>query len=100
MEQRPLFLLAAKRLQDPRIKTRAANKAEETRARLQLIKQRLEEARGLAAEQPLESGRLCADILDLYRNYPDFHDDPDLKQLVEQAQQLMDQIAPRREQKR
>jgi hypothetical protein len=104
MEQRPLFLLAAKRLQEPRMKARAT-KEEETRARLQRIKERLEEARRFLAEKPLEpkEARLMyTEILDLYHHYPDFRDDPnpDLKQLVEQAQQVADQLAEKPEQKR
>jgi hypothetical protein len=104
MEQRPLFLLAAKRLQEPRMRARAT-KEEENRVRLQCIKHHLDESRKLVTEKPLEhreAGLICAEILDLYHHFPDFRDDPnpDLKQLVEQAQQLAEQLSENPEQKR
>jgi hypothetical protein len=102
MEQRPLFLLAAKRSQDPRILQRATSPKEETGLRLQRIRERLEDARRLAADKQLpEAARLCTDISDLYHHYPDFRDDPDpaLKQLVAQAEQLLDQVSRQREPK-
>jgi hypothetical protein len=82
-----------------------ASKEEETRVRLQRIRDRLEEARRLLAEKPLEhkqAGLIYTEILDLYHHFPDFRDDPnpDLKQLVEQAQQLAEQLSEKPEQKR
>jgi serine/threonine-protein kinase len=105
IEQRAWFLLAAKRFHELDTSIPAATKEEETKARLQHIKDALEEARRLAAEeqppQSLRSWRICGDILDLYHHYPDFRDsaEPGLKELLEQAQQLMDQLT-RREQNR
>jgi hypothetical protein len=98
-EQRAWFLLAAKRFHELSIAMPAVTKEEEMKARLQHIKDALDEARRLVAEkQPLErqqAGRVCADILDLYRQFPDFRDSPEpaLRELVEQAQQLSDQLA-------
>jgi hypothetical protein len=86
------------------MKTRAT-KEEETRARLQRIKERLEEARRLLAEKPPEHKQarlIYTEIVDLYHHFPDFRADPnpDLKQLVEQAQQLAEQLSEKPEQKR
>jgi hypothetical protein len=83
----------------------ATTKEEETRARLQRIKDALEEAHRLAAEkrpaEALQSWRTCGDIIDLYQDCPDFRNsgEPGLKALLKQAQQLLDQLA-RREQER
>jgi hypothetical protein len=99
MEQRAWFLLAAKRFHELSATMPAVTKEEETKARLQRIKEALDEARRLVAEkQPLarrQAGRICADIFDLYHEFPDFRDSPEpgLKELVEQAQQLSDQLA-------
>jgi predicted Ser/Thr protein kinase len=98
-EQRIWFLLAAKRLHDLSVRVPATTKEEEAKARLQRIKDALDEARKLAADkQPqdyLLARRICGDILDLYQHYPDFRDSPEpgLKMLVERAQQLSDQLA-------
>ena len=87
MEQRPWFLLAAKRLQALKMSTAAAGK-EESNSRRQRVKGLLGEARRLAAEKrPLESQQarlICADIIDLYHD----SSEPGLKELIEQAQRL------------
>jgi hypothetical protein len=99
-------LLAAKQSQELKNRMPAASKEEETKARVQRIKDALQEARRLAAgKQPNESKQawlLCTKILDLYQHYPDFHDspEPDVKNLVEQAQQLADQLRQLPEPKR
>src|SRR5207245_6799997 len=76
LDQRPGFLVAARRLQELKISAPPTSKEEETKARLQRIKDALEEARRLAAEKrPQESRQawfICMDILDLYHHYPDF----------------------------
>jgi hypothetical protein len=98
MDQRPGFLLAAKRLQELKFSAPAGSKKEETEARLQLIKNLLEEARTLAnGKRSAEFQQAilnCANIMDLYQDYPD------VKELVEQARQLREQLIQLAEQKR
>jgi hypothetical protein len=99
MQQRVWFLLAAKRLLELNNSMPATTKEVETKARLQHIKDALDEARRLAAEKRpeeyLHARRICGDILDLYHEYPDFRDSPEpgLKELVQQAAILADQLA-------
>ncbi len=99
VNQRLGFLIAAKRLQELKISAPAVNKEEETKARLQLVKALLDEARMHAAtQQPSESMQargICTEITNLYNDSPD----PSLRAIKEQAQQLRDQLA-RLEQKR
>jgi serine/threonine-protein kinase len=93
-EQRVWFLLAAKRLRELSIHMPVATKEEEAKARVQRIKDALDEARKLAAvNRPQEYTRarsICAEILELYHSSPDLRDSPEpsLKPLVEQAKQL------------
>jgi predicted Ser/Thr protein kinase len=100
MGQRVWLLLAAKRIDELNRSMPAVTKEAVDSARLEHIKDALEAARKLGAEnrQPelLQALRNCGDILDLYHHYPDFRDSPDpgLKQLVEQAQVLRNQLAP------
>jgi hypothetical protein len=99
MDQRPGFLVSTKRLQELKTSAPAVSKEEETKVRLQRIREALAEARKLAAEKPpqdfSQARQICEEILDLYHDYPDFRDstDPDLKQLVAQAQQLADRTS-------
>jgi hypothetical protein len=94
MNQRLGFLIAAKRLQELKMSAPAVNKEEETKARLQLVKALLDEARVHAAtKQPSESMQareICAEIMNLYNDSPD----PSLRAMKEQARQLRDQLAP------
>jgi hypothetical protein len=99
MHQRVWFLLAAKRLLDLNSRMPATTKEEEMKARLQRIKNALDEARRLTAEKRpqdyFQARRICGDILDLYHHYPDFQNvqEPGLKELVQQAVILADELA-------
>jgi hypothetical protein len=59
----------------------------------------LDESRRLAAvkrpQEALQARLICGKILELYQVYPDFRDSPEpgLKELVEQAKQLSEQLA-------